>query len=200
MKCSRCGKQIINGYYLNGKVYGYNCYKEELSILKAKLTEEHNKEYNLKCTALINTFSNITYKNEYNNNFKNSILTQWNSCQKLTMNQFKCIFNKFNNIQAIEYKLTLLELLEDKEAIKEINYNIYSSIDNSILNIYKEDRRILNVIQFQNKYNNTKIEYIFNYKENSKNFTKKGTKLMLEELKEDLEDGYISNLQIYNIY
>ncbi len=42
-KCIECGKQINNPYYINGKAYGYSCYKKQLALIYKKETRNIRK-------------------------------------------------------------------------------------------------------------------------------------------------------------
>ena len=44
LKCAECGRPIENAYYLNGKAYGYNCYKQKLAIIYKQWEDEKNAE------------------------------------------------------------------------------------------------------------------------------------------------------------
>lgn len=74
IKCSTCNKTIKNPYYLDGKIYGYNCYKMALSLKLAKLQDIKNNEYALKCFATIEVFKNKKFTKDWNINFKSQLL------------------------------------------------------------------------------------------------------------------------------
>ena len=45
VKCSECGRLVKNAYYINGKAYGYNCYKQKLMLIYKQWEDEKNAEY-----------------------------------------------------------------------------------------------------------------------------------------------------------
>ena len=56
IKCIECGKQINNPYYINGKAYGYSCYKKQLALIYKQWEDERNKEYSQDCFAVMQVF------------------------------------------------------------------------------------------------------------------------------------------------
>lgn len=47
--CTECGKPTEKPYYIDGKPYGYTCYKREMAIrlAKMKLAEQEEKMLNI---------------------------------------------------------------------------------------------------------------------------------------------------------
>jgi len=103
--CITCGKEIKNPYYLDGRIYGHECYKMAVALKYAHLQEMKNDDYIRKCVAVIETFRNKSFKDQWNKDFQTSILTQWDACQKLTMKQLQCIVTKFDKIEYAEVYL-----------------------------------------------------------------------------------------------
>jgi len=165
MKCSACGKTIQHLYHLDGKIYGYNCYKQALSLKYVSLRESYNNSYIAKCISAIEIFSNIEYKKDYTKKFQNSILQQWSTCKKLTGKQFECIINKFNNIQYINYMLLYVELFKDEE----VERHIYIKInEENLINEYKNNQTFLNIIKntmYKASIKKGKTFYIVTYKD-----------------------------------
>ena len=93
--CTECGKPIEKPYYIDGKPYGYTCYKREMAIRLAKMKlaeqEEKNARYSCECFCAMEIF-----KNKKPGRFHDSICEQWNACHKLTINQLKAIRNSFS--------------------------------------------------------------------------------------------------------
>lgn len=152
MKCFTCGREIQNGYRLDGKVYGHECYKMALSLKYIHLQELKNDDWTKKCIAAITVFENVEYKDKWNQEFKQSILNQWASCNKLTGKQLEVMLKK---IDYIEYTFSYLAQLEDEEKIRETNKNLYYWIEGKQEELvkYKNDERFINVVknQFKNK-------------------------------------------------
>ena len=117
LKCAECGRPIENAYYLNGKPYGYNCYKQKLAIIYKQWEDEKNAEYSTKCFAAMQIF-----QNKKSNSFHDSICKQWNDCKKLTAKQLNCITKGFNFNETISfYKVWfLLANEENKKKIAEL--------------------------------------------------------------------------------
>lgn len=169
MKCSNCGKTIQHPYHLDGKIYGYNCYKQALSLKYISLQEKNNNSYNAKCISAIEIFSNIEYKKEYTKKFQESILQQWNTCKKLTGKQFNCIIKKFNNIQYIDYALLYIELFKDVEAERHIYYKVR---EENLINRYKNNKIFLNIVKniYKTSIEKGKVFYIVTFKDIDDNF------------------------------
>lgn len=98
MKCCVCGKEIKNPHYINGKPYGYNCYKQKLAIIYKQWEEVHNAEYSAKCFAAMEIF-----KNKKSNSFHDSVVEQWKAYKKITGKQLECIIKGFTVDETIAF-------------------------------------------------------------------------------------------------
>ena len=111
--CTECGKPIEKPYYIDGKPYGYTCYKREMAIRLAKMKlaeqEEKNARYSCECFCAMEIF-----KNKKPGRFHDSICKQWNACHKLTINQLKAIRNSFSTSEKIVFYALQANLQEDK--------------------------------------------------------------------------------------
>lgn len=188
MKCATCGKEIKNAYYLDGKVYGYNCYKLVLTQKYAKMQELKNDDYSRKCIALIEVFKTKTFKDKWNKDFQESILNQFDNGHKLTGKQFNLISNKLDEVEKIEYNFLYLDLskmIEDnKEYIDDIKNDLHGLllINSNMLKHFKNDERLFILIK---DYYKKLIE-------------KRGYKYYLIESidEDDKEDGYDSFMEV----
>lgn len=122
-KCSICGKNIKNIYYLNGKVYGYECYKRELSLLYKKFEDEKNAEYSAKCFAAMQIF-----KNKKSNRFHDSVCEQYESCKKITAKQLECIIKSFTNKEMIDFCQVWFYLSKKDNVKRDIAYILYENV------------------------------------------------------------------------
>jgi hypothetical protein len=145
-KCCTCSKDIKNIYRLDGKNYGYNCYRLALALKMAKLEEIKNNEYALKCFATLEVFKNKEFNREWNNNFKNSILLQWNDCKKLTGKQLNCITSKMNNIELLEIELIYALISEDDR--DKLCIDIFYSCKQYFLVNFKNDKRLHEILKY----------------------------------------------------
>lgn len=111
--CIECGKPIEKPYYIDGKPYGYTCYKREMAIrlAKMKLTEqeEKNAQYSCECFCAMEIF-----KNKKAGRFHDSICEQWDACHKLTINQLKAIRNSFSGSEKVVFYALQANLQDDK--------------------------------------------------------------------------------------
>lgn len=128
-KCFECGKHIEHIFFLDGKAYGYSCYKKAIALKYKHFEECHNEIYDLKCFAIIQIF-----EGKKSSNFHDSICSQWHNCHKLTMKQFKAIENSFTGTEQVEYLLLLYSLLQsdkfaDNEKAQDITKHIVDNID-----------------------------------------------------------------------
>lgn len=113
MNCTGCGKPITNKHFINGKAFGYACYKKKLALIYKQWEDEKNIEYSKKCFAAMAVF---TEKND--SRFQQSILKQWDECKKLTAKQLECIIKSFTAIEKINfYKIWFQLTNEMKEHI-----------------------------------------------------------------------------------
>ena len=109
LKCAECGRPIENAYYLNGKAYGYNCYKQKLAIIYKQWEDEKNAEYSAKCFAAMQIF-----QGKKSNSFHDSICKQWNDCKKLTAKQLECIIKGFTFDENISFYKVWFLLANDE--------------------------------------------------------------------------------------
>ena len=86
-KCTKCGKEIKNTYMLNGKAYGYNCYKQELAMVLAEKEKLANEKYQLEIAATIEILKNRSNLND----FLKSIINFYEEKGFLSNKQMKCI-------------------------------------------------------------------------------------------------------------
>lgn len=111
--CTECGKPIEKPYYIDGKPYGYTCYKREMAIRLAKMKlaeqEEKNAQYSCECFCAMEIF-----KNKKPGRFHDSICEQWNACHKLTINQLKAIINSFSTSEKVVFYALQANLQKDK--------------------------------------------------------------------------------------
>jgi hypothetical protein len=212
-KCCTCSKEIKNIYRLDNKNYGYNCYKLALALKMAKLQDIKNNEYALKCFATIEVFKNKEFSREWNNNFKKSILDQWENCKKLTGGQLNCIIKKMDNKELFEIKLIYaLVSTDDKyELCNDIFYDCKQRID-TLIN-YKNDSRLHEVLKYTiEKMNKSRVRrnkelkayYIINYEEceelrvegMEKNFYELCSNKKLEKYKNDEDVKILEIIEI----
>ena len=111
--CTECGKHIEKPYYIDGKPYGYTCYKREMSVRLAKMKlaeqEEKNARYSCECFCAMEIF-----KNKKPGRFHDSICEQWDACHKLTINQLKAIRNSFSGSEKVVFYALQANLQDDK--------------------------------------------------------------------------------------
>ena len=153
MKCATCGKEIKNAHHINGKVYGYNCYKMQLAIIFKQFEDEKNHEYAIKCFSAMEVFAS-----KKSNSFHDSIVKQWNDCKKLTARQLECVIKGFSDIETIEFYKVWFLLTNDNFTKKSILSWIERIIDkNKMWFSYMEDETVMNIFLsdcFINKYKN----------------------------------------------
>jgi hypothetical protein len=110
MKCVSCGKSIKNAHALNGKNYGYSCYRQQLALIRKEWEDANNFEYAMECIAAMEI-----YKNKRDTPFKISICNQWQAYNKLTAKQLDCVKKSFNAKEKIEYYKILFNLTKDSK-------------------------------------------------------------------------------------
>lgn len=154
MQCFTCSKPIKNKHYLDGKVYGYNCYRMALSLKYAALQSATNFDWNNKCIALIEIFKKKQFSKDWNLNFQESIVLQWNDCHKLTGNQFSAVYKKLEEIEQIEYLLTYLDISPVNDYILSEIHRIHDGGDvayrDTIVKHFHEDERLINLLKIAN--------------------------------------------------
>ena len=127
--CAKCGKEIKNVYMLDGKIYGYNCYKMELAKKYKNFIDAKNLKYTLVAMATIETYKKHKETTAWGKDFKASILNQFDDCGKLTYKQLSCITKRFDKFEKLDNDLLISTLYKDnglldeyKEICKDIKY------------------------------------------------------------------------------
>lgn len=151
VECADCGRKIpaCNAHYINGKPYGYSCYKKQLALLYKQWEDEKNAEYSAKCFAAMQIF-----EGKKSNSFHDSICKQWNDCKKLTAKQLECIIKGFTDQENINFWIIWQQLTND-ECLK---WSIPSWIENVIRKNkngfadYIEDESIINCLLYDQIY------------------------------------------------
>lgn len=193
VKCSECGRSIPigNAYYLNGKPYGYTCYRRNVTLIYKQWEDEKNTEYSAKCFAAMQIF-----QNKKSNSFHNSVCKQWDDCKKLTAKQLACIEKSFTEKEDTEFCVIWKQLTNDDFTKSSIASRIKHNICDK-LSDYIDNDTVLNCICYNCEYkygfhivrdidDDPEIIYIMrNGKDNS-------------QLKEDIEDEYLEVLKIVN--
>ena len=152
MNCFSCDRKIKNPYFLNGKSYGYNCYRQKLALILKEKEEIKNELYSIKCFAAIEIL-----KTKKQNNFTTSIINQYEKCNKLTMLQLKCIIKMFSKLELNKMYLNMLDVKYIKDVEKSFYYNISS--DYEMIFSLKNDIRVQNIIRKYNKHAHCIISY-----------------------------------------
>ena len=155
MKCSKCGKEIKNIYKLDGKVYGYNCYKMALAEKYKNYIDSKNLKYSLTAISAIEIYKDHKETSSWGKDFKDSILKQFNDCGKLTYKQLSCIVKRLNKDETVEYNILTAymfktnNLLEEyRQQCKDIEY-YYSK--NDIIEKFKTNELFLQAIKDSHK-------------------------------------------------
>ena len=140
--CAECGREIKNAHYLDGKVYGYNCYKQKLALIYKKWEDERNAEYSAKCFAAMEIF-----KNKKSNSFHDSIIKQWNDCKKLTAKQLECIIKGFSDFETLSFYKVWFLLSNNDDKRKSISTWTEILIQKTkTVYLYVEDEEIHNIL------------------------------------------------------
>lgn len=205
--CSLCGKEIKNVHYLNGKAYGYNCYKMELAKYKLEKQQLLNDEYAITVFNTIQVYQTKKFTKNYAIDFQKSILDQYNTCGKLTFKQLQAIQNSFNNNDWYSYNILKFNILEDKHDKK----NLANTIEDHFYKIQRDEEDITKFINDESfndvlsfKYSlttkkeretNTKKCYYF-YKDIDDNFIHIGSE---RDLEDDKNDEYITILKVVEL-
>lgn len=195
-KCIECGKQINNPYYINGKAYGYSCYKKQLALIYKQWEDERNKEYSQDCFAVMQVF-----QDKKSNSFHDSICKQWEECKKLTGKQLNCMKKGFTNDDWIKYwiikqNLTINESEKSKCAnkvqdllckIREINAKQFIK--------YFDDEAVVNCLKCKREYVNG--FHVWKDVEDDLNWTFISSNS--EYLQDHKEDEFIEILKVFGI-
>lgn len=141
VECADCRRKIpiCNAHSINGKYYGYNCYKKQLALLYKQWEDEKNAEYSAKCFAAMQIF-----QGKKSNSFHDSVCKQWNECKKLTARQLECIIKGFTDQENINFWIIWQQLSND-ECLK---WSIPAWVDRKIDNYadYVENEAIINCL------------------------------------------------------
>jgi hypothetical protein len=196
--CSQCGKKIENAYYLDGKIYGHECYKMALSLKYTALEQQKNDSYTNKCIALIEIFRNKTFKDTWNKDFQTSVLKQFDECHKLTGKQFDVIVKKFDDKEYINYLLIYTEIYQDRE----IEKYIYNQVVNAkyLLSEYKNNEMFIRCIKTENEISikRSRKLYIVEYKDIDEP-NSIGRIIKADELEELKNDEYIEIISVQEV-
>lgn len=187
VECADCGRKIpiCNAHYINGKPYGYSCYKKQLALLYKQWEDEKNAEYSAKCFAAMQVF-----EGKKSNSFHDSICKQWNDCKKLTARQLECVIKGFTDQENINFWLIWQQLTND-ECLK---WSIPAWVDRKIDNYvdYMENEAIINCLLYDPIYKKRGFHF---YRDKEYNQEKIGI-MSNAELNNNLEDEEIEVLKV----
>lgn len=187
VECADCGRKIpiCNAHYINGKPYGYSCYKKQLALLYKQWEDEKNAEYSAKCFAAMQVF-----EGKKSNSFHDSICKQWNDCKKLTARQLECIIKGFTDQENIKFWIIWQQLSND-ECLK---WSIPAWVDRKIDNYadYMENEAIINCLLYDSVYKKRGFHF---YRDKEYNQEKIGI-MSNAELNDNLEDEEIEVLKV----
>ena len=176
-KCTKCGKEIKNTYMLNGKAYGYNCYKQELAMVLAEKEKLANEKYQLEIAATIEILKNRSNLND----FLKSIINFYEEKGFLSNKQMKCI--KLSKDEQLEKMLIMGTF--DKNQIKDL-LTEYTNLN---------DERLINMIQDQVRKNGERKYSIIRTKDIDEDYTV--TRLVeYNRLEVYTKDKYLELLEI----
>lgn len=151
VECTDCGRKIsvCNAHYLNGKPYGYNCYKKQLVLLYKQWEDEKNAEYSAKCFAAMQIF-----EGKRSNSFHDSICKQWNECKKLTAKQLDCIIRGFTSTETINFYLIWQQITNDTDLKSSITNWVQYEIEKNKNGFadYINNEAIINCMFFKYSY------------------------------------------------
>ena len=197
-KCTKCGKEIKNTYMLNGKAYGYNCYKQELAMVLAEKEKLANEKYKIDAAVTVEILKN---RNKLND-FIKSIINFYEEKGFLSYKQMECI--KLTDQEKFEKWLTIYEVSTDSYRKEEIEDRIYNMLYDKIyeLNVNIYDERLIALLRankkIQRRVQKGKVVSVLKYRNNNKLITTidfVNLKILKEELKED-EIDFIEGIEI----
>ena len=152
VNCADCGRKIPigNAHMLNSQYYGSSCYHKRLLVLFKQWEDEKNREYSIKCFAVMQIF-----QGKKRNNFHDSICKQWNECKKLTAKQLECIIKGFTEKETIDFWLIWQPLTNDQEVKEYIAewLEIYIIRYFTFAN-YLENEEVINCLKYNPMYRN----------------------------------------------
>lgn len=192
VECTDCGRKIpiCNAHYINGKPYGYNCYKKQLALLYKQWEDEKNAEYSAKCFAAMQVF-----EGKKSNSFHDSICKQWNDCKKLTAKQLECIIKGFTDQENVNFWIIWQQLSND-EGLK---WSIPGWIENLVkgdFSNYINDESIINCMLYDQRYKRG-FHFYKDYEYGD------GSKILIERngkngkcLQKNMEDEYIEVVKV----
>lgn len=127
IQCAECGRKILtsNAHCINGKAYGYGCYKKQLALLYKQYEDEKNAEYSAKCFAAMQIF-----EGKKSNSFHDSICNQWNNYKKLTARQLECIIKGFTDQENIKFWIIWQQITNDETLKRSISVWVENEIKN----------------------------------------------------------------------
>lgn len=148
--CADCGRKIpvCNAHYINGKPYGYSCYKKQLALTYKKWEDEKNAEYSAKCFAAMQIFGG-----KKSNSFHDSVCKQWNECGKITAKQLECIVKNFTDQENINFWIIWQQLTNNECLKQSISMWVENTIyRNSSVSDYMENVAVINCLLCNYKY------------------------------------------------
>lgn len=193
LKCAECGRPIEHAYYINGKAYGYNCYKQKLAIIYKQWEDEKNAEHSVKCFAAMQIF-----QGKRSNSFHDSVCNQWNKCKKLTAKQLECIIKGFSAKEKIDFWVIWQSLTNDnhlKEGIASWVENLLYEIRHknpSYFTSCLDNEAIINCLLHNRVYR----KYGFHLWRDIEDYPEIVCMSDNRSLQENLEDEYIEVLKV----
>lgn len=195
VECADCGRKIsaCNAHYINGKPYGYSCYKKQLALLYKQWEDEKNAEYSSKCFAAMQVF-----EGKKSNSFHDSICKQWNECKKLTARQLECIIKGFTDQENINFWIIWQQLTSD-ECLK---WSIPTWVENTInknkngFADYMENEAVINCLLYDRTYKKQGFYFSHDLEIDPErvHITRNGKNNIY--LQEDIEDEYVEVLKV----
>lgn len=191
VKCSECGRLVENPHYINGKPYGYSCYKQKLALIYKQWEDEKNAEYSAKCFAAMQIF-----QGKKSNSFHDSICKQWNDCKKLTAKQLNCITKGFNFNETISfYKVWFL--LANEENKKTIACWAETLINKERkFADFVNDEEVHNILLADIRYKRHGFHFWYDIEEEPEDVFISCNEKNNRFLNENLEDEYIEVLKV----
>lgn len=192
VECADCGRKIFicNAHYINGKPYGYNCYRKQLALLYKQWEDEKNTEYSAKCFAAMQVF-----EGKKSNFFHDSICKQWKSARKLTARQLEYIIKGFTNEESINFWI-IWQQLSNNVSFK---CGVPSWVEHIIGNNFKkymDNEAILNCLLYDPQYKRYGFHFCHDIDDDLETIfiSRNGRKNIF--LKEHIEDEYIEVLKV----
>lgn len=195
IECTDCRRKIpiCNAHYINGKPYGYGCYKKQLVLLYKQWEDEKNSEYAAKCFAAMQVF-----QDKRSNSFHDSICKQWNDCKKLTARQLECIIKGFTDKESVDFWIIWQQFTND-ECLK---WSIPTWVENIIYKNkngfadFMENEAIINSLLFDRKYRKYGFHFYRDVEYDSERICIMDNGKDNRILNENIEDEYIEVLKV----